>query len=248
MSRAQPGLAGARVLVVGVGGLGCPAASILARSGVGRITLLDDDRVELSNLHRQPLFGAADVGRPKADVAARALTSLARAAGRDLETVAREIRLVPGNALDQVTGHDLVVEGSDTFATKFLAADACALAGVPVVQAGAVRWGGWALASVPGRAACLRCVFEDIPAGAQATCAAAGIVGAVVGVVGALQAALALRVLLGDATAAGEMWSYAGLPGTLRRRSLARRTDCPLCSGGIRDTEGSRYAPPECAA
>jgi adenylyltransferase/sulfurtransferase len=142
----------------------------------------------------------------------------------------------------------VVLEGSDNFATKFLVADACALAGVPLVQAGAVRWVGWALANLPGRSACMRCVFEDIPAGQQDTCAAAGVVGPVVGVLGALQAALALRLLRGDASAAGELWSYAALPGALRRRSIGPQPRCPLCSGRIDDLDLLRYAPPECAA
>jgi adenylyltransferase/sulfurtransferase len=119
---------------------------------------------------------------------------------------------------------------------------------VPVVQAGAVRWVGWAMASLPGESACLRCVFEDVPRDTQETCAEAGVVGPVVGVLGALQGALALRLLLGDESAAGELWSYAALPGSLRRRTVARQARCALCSGRIRDTEVSRYASPECAA
>jgi molybdopterin-synthase adenylyltransferase len=141
-----------------------------------------------------------------------------------------------------------VLEGADNFATKFLVADACALNRVPLVQAGAVRWVGWALASIPGVSACLRCVFEDMPTGQQDTCAAAGVIGPVVGALGALQAALALRLLRGDVSAAGELWSYAGLAGELRRRPVRRQARCALCSGRINQLELSRYAPPECAA
>lgn len=238
----------ARVLLIGAGGLGCAAASVLAQSGLGSLTILDDDRVDASNLHRQTLYVASDVGAPKAPLAAERLRALARASGHALEVVAREIKFLPETAGDLVAGHDLVLEGADNFATKFLAADASALKRVPVVQAGAVRWVGWAIASIPGESACLRCVFEDVPQGPQNTCAEAGVIGPVVGAVGALQAALALRLLRSDRTAAGELWSYAALPGELRRRHVSRQARCALCSGRITDTELSRYEPPECAA
>lgn len=248
MAGALPALARKRVLVVGAGGLGCPASSVLARSGVGQLTLVDDDQVDESNLHRQTLYGETDLGRPKAALAAAALIREAARCGFALEAVARENRVLPEGAVEAMRGYDLVLEGADNFATKFLVADACALAGVPLVQAGAVRWVGWALASLPGRSACLRCVFEDVPRGAQDTCAEAGVVGPVVGVLGALQGALALRLLLGDASAAGELWSYAALPGALRSRTVVRQPRCPLCDGRIGDTDLSRYAPPDCAA
>jgi len=238
----------ARVLLVGAGGLGSPAARVLARAGVGEITVLDDDVVDVSNLQRQTLYADADLGRPKAAVAAAALRAEARTHQNSTRIVAREMRLLPDEALEAVKAHDLVVEGADNFATKFMVADACAISSVPVVQAGAVRWGGWALGSVPGRSACLRCVFEDIPRGRPDTCASAGVVGPVVGVLGALQAAIALRLLAGDVAASGELWSYRALPGSLRRVSVPASTTCPLCAGEIRDMDVERYLPPECAA
>ena len=237
-----------RVLVVGVGGLGCPAAEVLARAGVGHITVADDDTVDASNLHRQTLYDPADVGLPKANLAARKLEQASRDAGHTLRCVAREIRLLPHTSLEIIAQFDLVLEGSDNFATKFLIADACAITRVPVVQAGAVRWNGWAMGSVPGRSSCLRCVFEDVPGGGQDTCAAAGVVGPVVGVLGALQAAIALRLLAGELQAAGRLWSYEGLSGVIRDRAVTRQRHCGLCSGQITDTHVSRYVPPECAA
>jgi len=247
-SAADPALTRARVLLVGAGGLGCAAARVLVEAGVGALTVLDDDCVELSNLQRQTLFTDRDIGHAKATIAVERLAALARDAGHTSDLVAREIRVLPENARNLLTGHDLVLEGADNFATKFLVADACALNRVPLVQAGAVRWVGWTLANIPGRSACLRCVFEDVPSGQQDTCAAAGVIGPVVGALGALQAALALRLLRGDETAAGELWSYAALPGTLRRRPVRRQARCPLCAGRIAELELSRYAPPECAA
>lgn len=155
---------------------------------------------------------------------------------------------MPEGALATVRGYGLVIEGCDNFASKFLAADAAFLAGIPVVQGGAVRWVGWALATVPGRSACLRCIFEDLPSEHEETCVEAGVVGPVVGVIGALEAALALRLLAGDASAAGVLWSYDALAGSLRRHRIARRPACPLCRGAITDTRASRYRAPECAA
>lgn len=224
----------ARVLLVGAGGLGCPVALILAQSGFGRLTVLDDDRVALENLHRQVLYREEDIGRPKAQAAVARLkpwTSKARAIDQ---------RLVPDNAVDLVREHDLVIEGSDNYATKFLALDASTLAGVPIVQAGAVRWNGWALASGPV-GACARCVFEDLPPGRADTCAAAGVVGPVVGVLGALAASLAIRVLMGDSTAFGQLFSYDGRAGRISKLRPTRRADCARCAGTIDDVEMSRY-------
>lgn len=237
----------ARVLIVGAGGLGAPAARVLARSGVQTFTVLDDDRVEASNLHRQTLFGEDDVGEPKAPLAAERLERIGRDAGHGTSVRAQEGRLTPDVASELVQAHDAVVEGADNFATKFLTVDACRLAGVPAVQAGAVRWSGWALASVRAHGACLRCVFEDIPRDRVETCAEAGVVGPVVGVVGAAQASLTLRVLRGDSSAAGELWSYRAHGGTLRRGRVSRRADCPLCTGEIRELTWDRYTA-SCAA
>jgi molybdopterin/thiamine biosynthesis adenylyltransferase len=222
------------VLVIGAGGLGAPVLSVLAQAGVARITLVDDDRVEVSNLQRQLLFSDADVGRLKVDVAAEKLRQLS-----ERIAVERVIdRFVPENARSLVRGHALVVEGSDNYATKFLAADAARLAALPVVQAGAVRFAGWALASAPG-ASCIRCLFEDIPGQAD-TCAAAGVLGPVVGVLGALEGALAIDLLRGR-PAAGTLWSYDALGVGLRKRRLRARDACPLCSGAIRDLDEARY-------
>jgi molybdopterin/thiamine biosynthesis adenylyltransferase len=241
----------ARVLLVGAGGLGCPAGLILARAGVGHISVLDDDTVELGNLHRQTVYTSADAGRAKAPLLVERLTQEASAAGHRLEAVAREKRLSPEGAVEAVRGFDLVLEGTDNFATKFLAADAAALAGTPIVQAGVVRFSGWALASVPrmnNKGACLRCVFEDIPRDRAETCAEAGVLGPVVGVVASLQAALALRILLGESSPGGELWSYTALAGSVRKSALPRRTECPLCARAITDTKRERYVSPSCAA
>lgn len=236
------------VLLVGAGGLGSPVALTLARAGVGRLTLIDDDAVDASNLHRQTLYDAGDVGARKGNAAARRLAAEARTAGRPVSVEVLHRRFLPDVAVELAARHDLVVEGADNFATKFLVADATALARVPVVQAGAVRWNGWALASVPGETACMRCVFEDIPRDRIETCAEAGVVGPVVGVLGGLEALLALRLLGGERAAAGVLWSYRGLEGVLRPSRVRRRAGCPLCAGDIDDVRMERYRGPGCAA
>jgi molybdopterin-synthase adenylyltransferase len=241
-------LANKRVLLIGAGGLGSPVAILLARAGIGTLEIADQDRIELSNLHRQTLYASEHVGQSKSVTAAARIEAEARAAGTTTHAVARELRVYPDRALELVAGFDLVVEGSDNYPTKFLVADACAIAGVPCVQAGAVRWVGWAFGSVPGASACLRCVFEDVPAGPDRGCAVAGVIGPLVGVIGALQASIALQILRGESHAAGVVHHYRALPGSLRRTRVASSTACPLCSGRITTIDAARYLPRDCAA
>ena len=222
---ARGDLAAARVLVVGVGGLGAPIALALGQAGVGTVGLADDDEVERTNLHRQVLFRDADVGRPKVSAGAEAL---ARRFPR-LTVATHATRFLVANAIDLARAYDLVVEGSDNFATKFLAADACKLADRPVIQAAAIGWRGTALAVSPRGAPCYRCVFEDIPREHAPNCAEAGVLGPVVGVVGALAADLAIRHLAG-ADVAGTLVTFdARASEPVRRRTVRARPDCPLC-------------------
>jgi len=235
----------ARVLLVGLGGLGCPAALGLAGAGLGAIGLCDDDEVERSNLHRQILFGEADVGSTKLEAAARALGERFGRAAPELRRHAT--RLLPDNAVSLVRDYDVVLEGSDNFATKFLTADACALAGVPVVHASAVRWIGTALAVGAAGRPCYRCLFEDVLGESAPNCAEAGILGPVAGIVAAAQVDLALALLDG-APVAGQLVTFDGRTDVLRRRTIARRADCPLCgpSAGARIDciEPDRYVSP----
>ena len=151
-------------------------------------------------------------------------------AATDLHTVRGRLR--PAEAPALLDDQDIVIEGADNYATKFLAADAARLRGIPVAHAGAVRWSGWALLSA-GSAAdgpCLRCVFEDIPRGQTETCATAGVLGPVVGVAAALQSALVLAYTAGDERALGTLFHYDALAGKLRRFQARRRPGCPLCA------------------
>jgi molybdopterin/thiamine biosynthesis adenylyltransferase len=239
-------LAGKSVLVVGAGGLGCPALLALVRAGVGRIAIADDDRVEETNLHRQTLYGDRDIGRDKLDAA---LEALAREAfpGQKLEAV--RTRLLPENARELVRAHDVVLEGADNFATKFLCADACRLEARPVVHGAAVRFRAtvWSVAA-EGRP-CYRCLFEDLPGDdAGLSCAEAGVLGPVVGLAGALMADLAVDVLL-QTPRHGRLYAYDGLRDRLREVPVTPRTDCALC--GFRPTisriDELCYTAPHCA-
>jgi len=223
--------AGSRVLVVGVGGIGCPAALALARAGIGTIGLCDDDEVERVNLHRQILFTDrdADARRPKIEAAADALCAVAPG----LEVRQHASRLLPSNALDLVRGYDVVLEGADNYATKFLAADACALAGVRVVHASAVRWVATAFAVGARARPCYRCLFEDVPANGGLGCAQAGVMGPVVGVIAAAQVDLALAMVDGIDVEA-QLVTYDGQTNVLRRRAIGSRPDCALCGSQAR--------------
>ncbi len=236
------------MLVVGVGGLGCPAALSLVQAGVGRVLLADDDLVDETNLHRQILFDEQDVGQDKLDAALRALSRYA-APGQRIELV--RSRFLPDNARELARSVDVVVEGADNFATKFLAADACRLEARPVVHGSGVRWVATAWSVASGGRPCYRCLFEDLPGGdAAPNCAEAGVMGPVVGLAGALMADLALSVLVGDADRTGRIYTFDGKSDQLRSVEVTPRVDCALCGENprIRDIDEARYMDPGCAA
>jgi molybdopterin/thiamine biosynthesis adenylyltransferase len=235
-------------LVVGVGGLGCPAALALAQAGVGRIVLCDDDLVDSTNLHRQILFSEADIGQDKLDAAERALYRAGALPG-SIQLV--RSRLLPENARALVRGVDVVLEGADNFATKFLCADACWLEQRPVVHGAAVRLRATVLSVAALGAPCYRCLFEDLPGAAAApNCAEAGVLGPVVGFAGALMADRALSVLLGDASLFGSLVSYDAKTDRAREHTLSARAHCALCSSerSIDSISYDRYTAPSCAA
>lgn len=230
-----------RVLLIGVGGLGTATSRVLLQSGIRRLTLLDDDVVDQSNLHRQLLFQDRHIGTPKIEAAAEVLHDLHPGPNH---LALMHDRFVPENAMKLAKAHDIIVEGADNLATKFLAADAAHLAGIPIVQAGVVQWNGWALGHAPQRGSCcLRCVFEGMPSSAAANCEQDGVIGPAVGVVAALQAALTLDLLKGES---GSLWTYAGLQGIYRRLKPTPRADCALCTGKIHELSLDLYGAPAC--
>ncbi|MFC9985625.1 ThiF family adenylyltransferase [Microbacterium keratanolyticum] len=190
----QRRIASARVLVIGAGGLGAPVLQYLAAAGVGHITVMDDDRVERTNLQRQVLHGEADLGTPKAESARRAIAAL----DPQVHVTAHAERLRPDNALALFRAHDLVLDGADNFATRYLVNDAAELTGTPVVWGSILRFAGQLSVFWPGRGPMLRDLHPDIPdEDSMADCAAGGVFGALCGVVGSAMAVEALKLICG---------------------------------------------------
>jgi molybdopterin/thiamine biosynthesis adenylyltransferase len=244
--RRQPARIGVvdRIVLIGAGGIGAPAALALAAAGVRALTVVDDDRVEVSNLHRQILFEERDVGRPKLEAFASALLGRFPALGVD----AVEGRALPDNALGLCAGAAVVIDATDNFASRFLLADACRLARVPVVHAAAVRWQATVMAVGPSGRPCYRCLFEDLPAGPTIDCATAGVIGPVCAVAGGVAADCALSILAGHKIAYGAITTFDGRSDRLRRVAVSARRDCPLCSESatIGAIEASRYMGAAC--
>ncbi|MBI4951091.1 MAG: ThiF family adenylyltransferase [Myxococcales bacterium] len=230
------------ILVVGAGGIGAPAALALGHAGVTRLCIVDDDQVELGNLHRQILFDEGDVGTDKLAALRRALVRRLPA----LEIELRPGRALPDTALELCAGAAVVIDATDNFASRFLLADAAHLAGVPIVHAAAVRWQATVLAVAAAGRPCYRCLFEDVPAGVLVDCATAGVAGPVCGVSGALAADRALDLCQGRAP--GTILTYDGERDRLREVAVAARRDCPLCGEHptIGSLDAARYMPPAC--
>lgn len=191
---AQAALKRSRVLVIGAGGLGCPILLYLAAAGIGRLTVVDDDTVDASNLQRQVLFTTGDVGRPKAEAVARRL----RALNPLIEIVPITTRLTRTNALDLIRAHDVVADGSDNFATRYLVNDACVLAGRPLVHGAIQGFEGQASVFNFNGGPTYRCLFPEPPEpGAVPNCSDAGVLGVLPGLIGTVQAAETIKILSG---------------------------------------------------
>lgn len=219
----QTALRDSRVLVVGLGGLGCPAARYLAGAGIGTLLLADRDRVEASNLPRQTLYTEADIGRLKVDAAIDHL----RAVDARLELQALH---TPEATLAALPGVDVVLDCTDNFPTRFALNAACVKARVPLVSGAAIRWEGQVAAFDLRRGGpCYACLYPDTGEAAEA-CEDAGILGPVTGVVGAMQALLALQLLLGQPGVAGQLQLWDARGQHWRKLSLARDPHCPHCA------------------
>ena len=194
------------ILIVGVGGLGVPAALAAVRAGVPRLGLIDPDPVELSNLHRQIIYGVADIGTPKVTAAERRL----RETGAQIET--HHYELNPANARPLIESYDFVIDATDQPLTKFLINDTCVAVGRPFSYGGVLGMTGQTMTVLPGQSACLRCLFEEPPGEDEiASCRDAGIIGPIAGAIGEVQAAEAIRFLGGIKPAlAGTMLTYDG--------------------------------------
>lgn len=227
----QEKLKAARVLIVGAGGLGSPASLYLAAAGIGTLGILDHDRVDLSNLQRQVLFDTSSVGASKALSAQARL----RALNPEIDVIAHDLELGAGNALDILRSYDCVLDGSDRLSTRYLVNDACVLLQRPLVSAAIHRFEGQAMSYVPGRGPCYRCLFPAASAGVAPNCAEAGVLGVLPGVLGALQATEAIKLILGLGTPlVGRLLTYDALAMQWREFRFTRREDCAVC--GTRPT------------
>lgn len=225
--RGQQRLLKSSVLIIGAGGLGCPAALYLAAAGVGRIGIMDRDVVALGNLHRQILYGTADIGRPKSESAKARLQAL----NPDVTLCAIHASLTPENALETLRGYDLVLDGSDNFPTRYLVNDACVLLAMPFVYGGVIHLRGQVMVVQPGRSACFRCVFPEPPsAEAIPSCQEAGVVGAAAGIIGSLMAHEAIKLLIGIGTPLiDRLLTFDGMTARVRDIAVRRTADCAAC-------------------
>ena len=233
-SKGQRNLLGAKALIVGAGGLGSPSAIYLALAGVGTIGIVDFDVVEISNLQRQILHHTSDIGRPKLESARDNINSY----NPDTNVVLHEVRLESHNAREIISQYDLVINGADNFATRYLVNDACYLEGKPLVDGSILIFDGQATLFLPGQG-CYRCLFpEPPPPGLVPNCAEAGVLGALTGLVGSIQATEALKLILGiGESLVSRLLLIDALSMSFREVRLKRNPSCPLCGDNPTVTE-----------
>jgi sulfur carrier protein ThiS adenylyltransferase len=223
----QARIAAGTVLLIGVGGIGCAAANYLAASGVGHLLLSDFDTVDVTNLGRQTLFGPDDVGRQKAQLAAARLAQM----NPDIEITAINERLDDAALDDAVSQADVVLDGSDNFATRFQVSDACVAASTCLISGAAIRLEGQLAEFGPDYAMspCYRCLYKEADESLE-NCAGNGVLGPVPGAVGTIMAIEALKFLAGIESRRGVLRLFDALSGEMRAVSVAKRDDCPACS------------------
>lgn len=219
----QEKLRRASVLIVGAGGLGSPAALYLAAAGVGTLGLVDFDRVDITNLHRQVLYGTSDVGRPKLEAARERLEDL----NPDVRVITHSARLTSENALDILRDYDVILDGTDNFATRYLVNDACVLLGKPNVYGSVFRFDGQVSVFAAKDGPCYRCLYpEPPPPGLVPSCAEGGVLGVLPAMIGSLQATEAIKLITGvGQTLAGRLLLFDALRTTFRVMKVRGRCD-----------------------
>jgi len=225
----------ARVLIIGAGGLGSPAALYLAAAGVGTIGLVDSDVVELNNLQRQIAHTTSRVGTPKVESAKKAMTDI----NTDIKVITHNERVTSKNIIDIIKDYDIIMDGSDNFPTRYLVNDACVLSGKPLSHGGIFRFDGQAITILPGKSACYRCLFpEPPPPGLVPSCQEAGILGAVAGIIGTIQANEVLKFILGTGNLlTGKLLVFNALDSYFRQVKVPRNPKCPVCGENPTVTE-----------
>jgi adenylyltransferase/sulfurtransferase len=233
-----------KVLIVGAGGLGCPVGYYLAAAGVGTLGIVDSDTIELSNLQRQIAHSTDRLGMPKADSAKMTFEAL----NPDVTVIPIKERLNKDNILDIINDYDIVVDGSDNFPTRYLVNDACVLSGKPLVSGAILRFEGQITTIIPKQGHCYRCLFEEPPPpGLVPSCQEAGVLGALPGVIGALQAMEVLKLILerGEPLK-NSLLIYNALNTSFRKVRVPRRLDCPVCGENPTITELQDYEAEYC--
>lgn len=242
--KGQKKLLGAKVLIIGAEGLGAPAALYLAAAGVGTIGIADADEVDLSNLQRQIIHTTADLGKAKVQSAKETMQAI----NPDITVNTYRTFVAADNVMELIADYDFILDGTDNFPAKFLINDACVLAKKPFSHAGIIRFRGQLMTYVPGQGPCYRCVFkEPPPKDAVPTCSQAGIIGAVAGAIGSLQAVEAVKYLVGAGDLlTGQLLTYDALKMEFRKIKLPRAHNCAVC--GVHPTilEPFDYEQAEC--
>ena len=225
--KGQEKLRSARILLVGVGGLGSPVSFYLAAAGIGTLGIVDHDVVDLSNLQRQIVHFTKDIGKPKVDSARDKLLAL----NPEVNIRIYNQRLCSGEINELIKGYDFIIDGTDDFQTKFLINDACISAGIPFSHAGILQYDGQAMTVLPGKSACYRCVFKNPPPEDIAqVCSKAGILGAVAGIVGTVQAVEALKYITGVGDLLTDtLLTFNALSMDFRKIIVKQRPDCAAC-------------------
>jgi molybdopterin/thiamine biosynthesis adenylyltransferase len=222
----QNKLLAARIVIVGAGGLGGPAALYAAAAGIGHITIIDDDVVEVSNLQRQVQFIHSDVGMPKANIMVDTLADL----NPDLTLEASPARLTAENAQSLLSGHDLILDGTDSFAARFAVNQASYDLGIPLLSGALGRFNGQiGLFNTGENAPCYQCFVPDIPPDEE-SCAAVGVIGALAGIIGSMMTLEAIKYITGAGESlAGSLYLYEGLSGKSRKINLPKDPACQIC-------------------
>lgn len=233
--KGQKKLLSAKVFIVGAGGLGCPVGYYLSAAGVGTIGIIDNDTVELSNLQRQIAHSTKTLGMLKIDSAKATFESL----NPDVKVIGIKERISRDNIKDLMKDYDIVVDGSDNFPTRYLVNDACVMLKKPLVSGAILKFEGQVTTIVPGKGHCYRCLFEEMPpAGLVPSCQEAGVIGAIPGVVGSLQAIEVVKLILGKGEPLiNTLLIYDALRTTFRRVKIPKNPDCPVCGENPTITE-----------
>lgn len=237
--KGQKKILNAKVFIVGAGGLGCPVGYYLAAAGVGTIGMIDNDTVELSNLQRQIAHNTKKLGVHKVDSAKETFEAL----NPDVKVIGIKERISKDNIMDLIKDYDIVVDGSDNFPTRYLVNDACVMLKKPLVSGAILRFEGQVTTILPKEGHCYRCLFEEMPPpGLVPSCQEAGVIGAITGVIGSLQAIEVVKLILGKGDILkNTLLIYDALKANFRRVKVPKNPECPVCSENPTITELQDY-------